>query len=90
MVRSTPTYPVSVAEPSDVKHVRALYPYKAEHKDELDIKPGWKNWKNFYFYFFEFSAGDVIMLLERRKDKWCKGNLHGKIGLFPGNYVEEL
>jgi hypothetical protein len=30
------------------------------------------------------------MLLERRKDKWCKGNLHGKIGLFPGNYVEEL
>jgi hypothetical protein len=40
MVRSAPTYPVSVAQPPNVKHVRALYSYKAEHKDELDIEPG--------------------------------------------------
>jgi len=40
MVRSAPTYPAPVAQSSDVKHVRALYSYNAEHKDELDIEPG--------------------------------------------------
>lgn len=34
--------------------------------------------------------GDIIVLHERRPDQWCKGDLHGKIGLFPGNFVQEL
>ncbi|CAF4340042.1 unnamed protein product [Rotaria sp. Silwood2] len=34
--------------------------------------------------------GDIIVLLERRSDNWYKGNLHGNIGLFPGNFVQEL
>jgi len=33
--------------------------------------------------------GDVIILLERRSDQWCRGNLRGQIGLFPGNYVQD-
>jgi hypothetical protein len=35
-------------------------------------------------------SGDIIILLERRADQWCKGILNGKTGLFPGNFVEEL
>ncbi|CAF3727978.1 unnamed protein product [Rotaria sordida] len=34
--------------------------------------------------------GDFIALLERRSDNWFKGILNGKIGLFPGNFVQEL
>ncbi|CAF1507621.1 unnamed protein product, partial [Adineta ricciae] len=34
--------------------------------------------------------GDLIILLERRPDQWCRGNLDGNIGLFPGNFVQEL
>ncbi|CAF0879099.1 unnamed protein product [Rotaria sordida] len=34
--------------------------------------------------------GDTIVLLERRSDNWFKGILNGKIGLFPGNFVQEL
>ncbi|CAF1506204.1 unnamed protein product, partial [Adineta ricciae] len=34
--------------------------------------------------------GDLIMLIERRSDQWCRGNLDGNIGLFPGNFVQEL
>ncbi|CAF1090519.1 unnamed protein product [Adineta steineri] len=36
------------------------------------------------------QPGDLILLLERRPDQWCKGNLHGKIGLFPGNFVQDI
>ncbi|UJR10945.1 hypothetical protein I4U23_015130 [Adineta vaga] len=34
--------------------------------------------------------GDIIIVFERRADQWFRGNLHGKVGLFPGNYVQEL
>jgi hypothetical protein len=30
------------------------------------------------------------MLIERRSDEWCKGDLDGKVGLFPGNHVINL
>ncbi|CAF1185957.1 unnamed protein product [Rotaria sordida] len=36
------------------------------------------------------KKGDIIMLIERREDEWCKGNLDGRIGLFPGTYVEDV
>ncbi|CAF2068106.1 unnamed protein product [Rotaria magnacalcarata] len=34
--------------------------------------------------------GDIIVLMERRADNWFRGNLDGNIGLFPGNFVQEL
>ncbi|CAM4872462.1 unnamed protein product [Rotaria socialis] len=34
--------------------------------------------------------GDIIVLMERRTDNWFRGNLDGNIGLFPGNFVQEL
>ncbi|CAF1047556.1 unnamed protein product [Rotaria sordida] len=36
------------------------------------------------------KKGDIIMLIERREDEWCKGNLEGRTGLFPGTYVEDV
>ncbi|CAF3462707.1 unnamed protein product [Rotaria socialis] len=54
------------------KLVKAIYPYTAAHRDELDLK-----------------EGDCILLMECRQDKWYKGELNGKVGLFPGTFVTD-
>jgi len=45
-----------------------------------------------YLVFFSFQLGDVISLVKRRDDGWCKGTLHrtGKTGLFPASFVEKI
>ena len=43
-----------------------------------------------FFVSYVFFTGDTIQLIERRRDLWFKGKLNGIIGLFPGNYVEEI
>lgn len=35
----------------------------------------------------DFSAGDVIEILERSDQWWWRGKLHGRTGLFPSNYT---
>ncbi|NXX41193.1 MYO1F protein, partial [Tricholaema leucomelas] len=37
-----------------------------------------------------FNAGDVIDILLEDISGWWKGRLHGKEGLFPGNYVQKI
>ena len=37
-----------------------------------------------------FEAGDIITLLSKDEEAWWKGELNGKSGVFPSNYVEEL
>ncbi|GJN90427.1 hypothetical protein Rhopal_003438-T1 [Rhodotorula paludigena] len=37
-----------------------------------------------------FRRGDVIRVLERVSEEWWKGELKGRVGIFPTNYVEEL
>uniref|UniRef100_A0A670XVT9 Myosin IF n=1 Tax=Pseudonaja textilis TaxID=8673 RepID=A0A670XVT9_PSETE len=37
-----------------------------------------------------FNVGDVIDLLMEDRSGWWKGRLHGREGLFPGNYVEKI
>ncbi|XP_063776635.1 SH3 domain-containing protein 19 isoform X2 [Pseudophryne corroboree] len=37
-----------------------------------------------------FSEGDTIILREYINDEWVKGELKGRIGIFPVNYVEVL
>ncbi|XP_060641134.2 unconventional myosin-If isoform X2 [Anolis sagrei] len=37
-----------------------------------------------------FNVGDVIDLLMEDASGWWKGRLHGREGLFPGNYVQKL
>jgi len=43
-------------------------------------------------YEIELQLGDVISLVKRREDGWCKGTLHrtGKTGLFPASFVEKI
>ncbi|CAK6975042.1 LOW QUALITY PROTEIN: growth factor receptor-bound protein 2-like [Scomber scombrus] len=38
----------------------------------------------------DFTAGDVIKVLECSHDNWWKGQLRGKIGLFPSNYTKPI
>ncbi|NWY74510.1 MYO1F protein, partial [Erithacus rubecula] len=37
-----------------------------------------------------FNVGDVIDVLMEDASGWWKGRLHGKEGLFPGNYVQKI
>jgi len=40
----------------------------------------------------DLSLGDVVTLVKRRDDGWCKGTHHrtGKTGLFPASFVEKI
>jgi len=37
-----------------------------------------------------FNAGDIISLISKEEEAWWKGELDGRIGVFPSNYVEEI
>merc|ERR1719219_2667681 len=37
-----------------------------------------------------FNVGDIITLLSKEEEAWWKGELDGKQGVFPSNYVEEI
>lgn len=52
---------------------RALYSYLAENEDELSL-----------------AANDIIVVLSQELEDqgWWKGQLNGKIGVFPDNFVE--
>ena len=52
---------------------RALFPYASQHPDELEL-----------------NEGDMVVILSKEcEDKgWWKGQLNGKIGVFPDNFVE--
>lgn len=54
---------------------RVLFPYDPTNEDELELK-----------------EGDVITILSKElPDKgWWKGELKGKIGVFPDNFVQVL
>lgn len=43
-------------------------------------------------YEIDLQHGDIISLVKRRDDGWCKGTLHrtGKTGLFPASFVEKI
>jgi hypothetical protein len=72
-----------------VKQMRVLHAYTAQHDDELTIRPGKISLILVECIFGEI-LGDIITLLERRSDQWCKGNLNGNIGLFPGNFAQDI
>ena len=50
-----------------------LFPYEAANEDELTLK-----------------EGDLITLLSREvaDQGWWRGELRGKVGVFPDNFVE--
>lgn len=54
---------------------QVTYPYSAANDDELDL-----------------ADGDIIVILDQNleDDGWWKGELNGKVGVFPDNFVELL
>jgi len=52
---------------------RVLFPYEAANEDELTLK-----------------EGDLVTLLSREvpDQGWWRGELRGKVGVFPDNFVE--
>lgn len=60
-----------------VQLARVLYPYTAQNEDELDL-----------------VEGDTVTVLcdesASYAEGWLVGTVDGKMGLFPGNYVEIL
>ncbi|RIA95020.1 hypothetical protein C1645_758614 [Glomus cerebriforme] len=69
-----PPLPPHGSKPKSVQYVRALYDYDAQADGDLS-----------------FKKGDKIEVINRTADvnDWWKGNLYGRIGDFPGNYVED-
>lgn len=52
---------------------RVMFPYAAEHEDELELKEG----------------DIITVLCKELEDKgWWRGELQGQIGVFPDNFVE--
>ncbi|CAF0824681.1 unnamed protein product [Rotaria sordida] len=54
---------------------RVLYDYKKAADDELTL-----------------TVNDIVTILDKNLEDegWWKGELHGRIGVFPDNYVEEI
>lgn len=52
---------------------RVMFPYSAEHEDELEL-----------------HEGDLITVLcKDLEDRgWWRGELNGRVGVFPDNFVE--
>ena len=37
---------------------------------------------------FVFQAGDAVMVTAKEEEAWWRGEVGGKSGVFPSNYVE--
>ncbi|XP_047528519.1 SH3 domain-containing kinase-binding protein 1-like isoform X2 [Vanessa atalanta] len=71
-----PAEPAPALPPKPVKEqCRVLFPYSAVNDDELSL-----------------SEGDIVNIVSKdAPDRgWWKGELHGRVGLFPDNFVQLL
>lgn len=57
------------------EYCRVLFPYTAVNEDELTL-----------------AEGDIVTIVSKdAPDRgWWRGELHGKVGLFPDNFVHLL
>lgn len=60
---------------SSVLRARVTFPYTAANEDELDL-----------------ADGEIVTVLDQNleDDGWWKGELNGKVGVFPDNFVALL
>ena len=67
---------ISILQTISVKEqFMVLFPYKAQYEDELSLK-----------------EGQLITIITKNcEDKgWWKGEIEGKVGLFPDNFVKRV
>ncbi|CAF1421521.1 unnamed protein product [Rotaria sp. Silwood1] len=64
-----------ISKKTSLIKARVLHDYEAEAKDELTLK-----------------TNDIVTILDKNLDDegWWKGELNGRIGIFPDNCVEEI
>jgi hypothetical protein len=57
------------------EQVRCFFPYKAQNEDELNL-----------------NEGDIVTIISKgcEDEGWWRGELRGKIGLFPDNFVKTI
>ncbi|KAH9642046.1 hypothetical protein HF086_008733 [Spodoptera exigua] len=71
-----PFEPAPALPPKPVKELcRVLFPYTAVNEDELTL-----------------SEGDIVTILSKEAPDrgWWRGELNGRVGLFPDNFVQAL
>ncbi|XP_042224969.1 SH3 domain-containing kinase-binding protein 1-like isoform X2 [Homarus americanus] len=71
---SPPQLPPPQLPPKPVRELaRVMFPYAAEHEDELELKEG----------------DIITVLCKELEDRgWWRGELNGHVGVFPDNFVE--
>lgn len=74
-IGSTPNSPIKRPPPAvpPLRKARVLYDFEAQAEGDLNLK--------------ENDIVDIIKKTDSTED-WWTGRSHGKIGIFPGNYVE--
>ncbi|XP_064071482.1 SH3 domain-containing kinase-binding protein 1-like [Vanessa tameamea] len=76
MMEPPPAQPAPALPPKPVKEqCRVLFPYSAVNDDEISL-----------------SEGDIVNIVSKvTLDRgWWRGELHGRVGLFPDNFVQLL
>ncbi|CAF3543311.1 unnamed protein product [Adineta steineri] len=73
--KTPPTPPLSASKKSTPVKARVLFDYKKAADDELTL-----------------TVNDIVTILDKHLEDegWWKGELHGRVGVFPDNYVEEI
>lgn len=69
----------------------ALYDFLPQDQNQLKIKAGKKMEENLSFYFSPILccfSGDIIRVKSKFTKDWWEGEINGRAGLFPSNYVE--
>lgn len=69
------TPPLTATKPAVTTKARVLFEYKKSADDELTL-----------------NTNDIVTILDKHLEDegWWKGELNGRIGVFPDNYVEEI
>uniref|UniRef100_A0A672LWR4 Osteoclast-stimulating factor 1 n=1 Tax=Sinocyclocheilus grahami TaxID=75366 RepID=A0A672LWR4_SINGR len=66
------------------------------HRPKPQPRPQGPRYRALYQYFgqdvdeISFDVNDIIELISEDPSGWWRGRIHGKEGLFPGNYVEKI
>lgn len=83
---SSAKYALALLTPVGEK-IRALYTFIGQEDEDLTFYVSFKINVNLCLRFF-FKENDVITVLRRINEDWLYGEVKGRSGQFPSNYLE--